>query len=184
MKSLKYLIEKEFKQMFRNPLIPRLIVLFPTMVLLVYPWAVSFEIKNIKIDVVDHSKSVYSSRLTDKVAASQYFILNDTPPGYQTAMINMVQGETDMILEIPASFDKEMVKSRSTGVVWPLAGRKYVGDPFLCHCVYLLHIGSGDHYLKLFRKYAAGKLSGDVLYPDTDTAWLYVHPCFRNAGLG
>jgi|SRR5690554_391604 ABC-2 type transport system permease protein len=116
MKSLKYLIEKEFKQMFRNPLIPRLIVLFPTMVLLVFPWAVSFEIKNIKIDVVDHSKSVYSRRLTDKIAASQYFILNDTPPDYQTAMMNMEQGETDMILEIPASFDKEMVKSRSTGV--------------------------------------------------------------------
>ncbi len=116
MNSLKYLIEKEFKQMFRNPLIPRLIVLFPTMVLLVFPWAVSFEIKNIKIDVVDHSKSVYSRRLTDKIAASQYFILNDTPPDYQTAMMNMEQGETDMILEIPATFDKEMVKSRSTGV--------------------------------------------------------------------
>lgn len=116
MKTLKFLIEKEFKQMFRNPLIPRVIVLFPTMVLLVFPWAVSFEIKNIKIDVVDHSKSVYSQRLTDKIAASQYFILNDTPPDYQTAMINMETGETDMILEIPATFDKDMVKSRSSGV--------------------------------------------------------------------
>ncbi len=116
MKTLKFLIEKEFKQMFRNPLIPRLIVLFPTMVLLVYPWAVSFEIRNIKIDVVDHSKSVYSQRLTDKIAASQYFILNDTPPDYQTAMLNMEHGETDMILEIPVSFDKDMVKTRSSGV--------------------------------------------------------------------
>jgi len=102
--------------MFRNPLIPRVIVLFPTMVLLVFPWAVSFEVKNIKIDVVDHSKSVYSQRLTDKIAASQYFILNDTPPDYQKAMINMETGETDMILEIPATFDKDMVKSRSSGV--------------------------------------------------------------------
>src|SRR5690554_4096327 len=116
MKTVKYLIEKEFKQMFRNPLIPKMIVMYPIMVLLVFPWAVSFEITNIEIDVVDHSKSVYSKRLTDKIAASQYFILNDTPPDYQSAMLNMEQGETDMILEIPASFDKEMVKSRSTGV--------------------------------------------------------------------
>ena len=116
MKILKFLIEKEFKQMFRNPLIPRLIVLFPTMVLLVYPWAVSFEIRNIKIDVVDHSKSVYSQRLTDKIAASKYFILNDTPPDYLSAMQNMEHGETDMILEIPVSFDKDMVKTRSSGV--------------------------------------------------------------------
>jgi ABC-2 type transport system permease protein len=116
MKTLKFLIEKEFKQMFRNPLIPRLIIIFPTMVMLVFPWAVSFEVKNIEIDVVDHSKSVYSQRLTDKIAASQYFILHDTPLDYQTAMMNMESGKTDMILEIPASFDKEMVKTRSSAV--------------------------------------------------------------------
>lgn len=116
MKTLKFLIEKEFKQMFRNPLIPRLIVIFPTMVMLVFPWAVSFEVKNIKIDVVDHGKSVYSQRLTDKIAASRYFILNDTPPDYQTAMVHMESGETDMILEIPTSFDKDIVKSRTSGV--------------------------------------------------------------------
>lgn len=116
MKTLKFLIEKEFKQMFRNPLIPRLIVLFPTMVLLVFPWAVSFEIKNIKIDVVDHSKSIYSQRLTDKIAASQYFILNDTPLDYHTAVMNMESGETDMILEIPSSFDIDLVKSRASEV--------------------------------------------------------------------
>jgi len=116
MNALKFLIEKEFKQMFRNPLIPRLIVLFPTMVLLVFPWAVSFEVKNIRIDVVDHNKSVYSQRLTNKVAASRYFILNDTPLDYQTAMMNMESGEADMILEIPSTFDKDMVKTRSSGV--------------------------------------------------------------------
>ncbi|BBD44396.1 Hypothetical protein PEIBARAKI_4389 [Petrimonas sp. IBARAKI] len=116
MKTLKFLIEKEFKQMFRNPLIPRLIVLFPTMVLLVFPWAVSFEIKNIRVDVVDHSKSVYSKRLTDKIAASQYFILHDTPSDYNAAMLNMENDETDMIVEIPASFDVDLVKRRESGV--------------------------------------------------------------------
>ena len=68
---MKYLIEKEFKQMFRNKLIPRLIVMYPVMVMLVFPWAISFEIKNIRIDVVDHSRSSYSQQLTDKVAASR-----------------------------------------------------------------------------------------------------------------
>ena len=116
MKTLKYLIEKEFKQMFRNTLIPKMIVMYPVMVLLVFPWAISFEIKNIRVDVVDHSKSVYSQRLTDKVAASHYFILNDTPPDYRTALQNMERGETDLILEIPASFDRDMVKSSSSGV--------------------------------------------------------------------
>jgi len=116
MNTLKFLLEKEFKQMFRNKLIPRLIVMYPIMVMLVFPWAISFEIRNIRIDVVDHSRSSYSRRLTDKIAASHYFILHDTPPDYQTAMRNMEMGETDMILEIPTSFDREMVKNRSSAV--------------------------------------------------------------------
>lgn len=102
--------------MFRNPLIPRMIVAYPIMVILVFPWAISFEIKNIKIDVVDHNKSTYSRRLTEKIEASRYFILNATPPDYQTAMQNMESGETDMIMEIPSSFDKELIKNRTSGV--------------------------------------------------------------------
>lgn len=116
MKTIKFLIEKEFKQMFRNPLIPRMIIAYPIMVILVFPWAISFEIKNIKIDVVDHNKSTYSRRLTEKIEASRYFILNATPPDYQTAMQNMESGETDMIMEIPSSFDKELIKNRTSGV--------------------------------------------------------------------
>lgn len=116
MKTIKFLIEKEFKQMFRNPLIPKMIVIYPILVLLVFPWAISFEIKNIKIDVVDHSKNTYSKRLTDKIEASKYFILNDTPPDYQTAMLNMESGETDMILEIPSSFDVDLIKYKTSGV--------------------------------------------------------------------
>lgn len=116
MKTLKFLVEKEFKQMFRNSLIPKLIILYPIMVLLIFPWAVSFEIKNIKIDVVDHSKSSYSKRLTDKIDASKYFILNDTPLDYKTAMLNMDNGETDMIIEIPASFDRDIIKSRTSSL--------------------------------------------------------------------
>lgn len=116
MKTIKFLIEKEFKQMFRNPLIPRMIVMYPIMVLLVFPWTVSFEVKNIKIDVVDHGKSVYSKRLIDKMAASKYFILHDTPPDYKSAMFNMENGDTDMIVEIPATFDKDIVKDKNSKV--------------------------------------------------------------------
>ena len=113
---MKFLVEKEFKQMFRNSLIPGLILLLPTLALFVFPWTVTFEIKNIKVDVVDHGKSVYSKRLTDKIAASSYFVLNDTPPDYRTAKRNMEQGKTDMIVEIPASFDKDIVKSQTSSV--------------------------------------------------------------------
>ena len=36
---LRYLIEKEFKQLKRNKFLPRLILIFPCMMMLVMPWA-------------------------------------------------------------------------------------------------------------------------------------------------
>lgn len=116
MKSLKYLIEKEFKQIFRNPLIPKMIVGYPVMVLLFFPWAINFEVKNVRVDVVDNCKSVYSKRLIDKIEASQYFILNDTPPNHNAAFRNMDSDESHMIIEIPASFDRDLVKEKTSKV--------------------------------------------------------------------
>ncbi len=74
MRTLKYLVEKEFKQIWRNPIIPKMILGYPVMVLLLFPWAINFEVKNIKINIVDQSRSSYSQRLINKVDASAYFI--------------------------------------------------------------------------------------------------------------
>ncbi len=116
MRKLGFLIEKEFKQSFRNPIIPVLIVIYPLLVLIMLPWAVSFEVKNIKLDVVDNSGSTYSRRLIEKIDASQYFILNDTPHSYDVALRNVENKKADIIIEIPSSFDTDIVKEKETKV--------------------------------------------------------------------
>ncbi len=116
MKALRFLIEKEVKQTMRNEFIPKLIVFYPVLVLLFLPWAINFEVKNIRIDVVDHSKSSYSQRLIGKIDASSYFILNDVPVSYEEAMGHIEQKKADIILEIPESFDRDMVKERGAQV--------------------------------------------------------------------
>ena len=40
---IKFLIEKEFKQLLRNSFLPRLILVFPCMIMLLMPWAVNME---------------------------------------------------------------------------------------------------------------------------------------------
>lgn len=116
MSTITFLIEKEFKQIRRNAIIPKMIWGYPVMVLLLFPWAVSFEVKNIKIDIVDHSKSVYSQRLINKIDASGYFVLNDSPVNYNSSFRNMEEGKADIILEIPASFDKDLVREKTADV--------------------------------------------------------------------
>lgn len=116
MRTLKYLVEKEFKHMWRNPIIPYMIVFFPILVLLIFPWAISFEVKNIKINIVDRSKSSYSQRLINKVDASAYFILNDITDSYESSLRDMDNAHCDVILVIPASFDKDLAKEKKTSV--------------------------------------------------------------------
>lgn len=117
MGQLKFLIEKEFKQIMRNAIIPKMIVGYPIMVLLIFPWAINFEVKNIKIHVVDNAKSVYSQRLVNKIDASAYFVLTDVSNDFKQAMDDVKKAKSDIVLEIPSTFDRDMVKERRANVM-------------------------------------------------------------------
>ena len=54
---LRYLIEKEFKQLKRNSFLPRLILMFPVMMMLVMPWAATLEIGDLRIAIIDNDHS-------------------------------------------------------------------------------------------------------------------------------
>lgn len=114
---LKYLLEKEFKTVFRDSFMLRLIIVFPIMVMTVLPWAATLEIKNIKLTVVDNDDSPYSQRLTDKAAASGYFRFRGVAESYDAAMYGLEKGHSDIILEIPDNFEKELVGGMSPQVL-------------------------------------------------------------------
>ena len=95
---LKYLIEKEFKQMRRNPIIPRLILVFPCMMMILMPWAANLEIKYNNLAVVDLDHSDLSRRLVEKVASTDYFNLVENAPDYGRALESVERGEADVIL--------------------------------------------------------------------------------------
>src|SRR5207249_3840807 len=54
MRTLRFLLQKEFRQIFRDSGILRIIFILPVIQLLILPWAADYEIKNIKLAVVDH----------------------------------------------------------------------------------------------------------------------------------
>ena len=99
---IKYLLEKEFKQLLRNPMLPRMLLVFPCIILLVLPWAANF---------VDNDRSPYSTRLVQKVGASEYFHLIDVSNNYQEAMQCIEKGDADLILEIPPHFERDLLKT-------------------------------------------------------------------------
>ncbi len=110
MRSLKFLLQKEFRQIFRNPSILRIIFIMPVIQLLILPWAADYEIKNIKLAVVDQDRSEYSRQLINKITASGYFILTDYSTSYPKSLQQVEDDKADLVLQIPASFEKNLVK--------------------------------------------------------------------------
>lgn len=110
MRSLRFLLQKEFRQIFRNTSILRMIIAMPIMQLLVMPLAADFEIKNINISIVDHDHSSYSRKLIDKIIASGYFKLNDYSNSYEQSFQEFQADHSDLILEIPKNFEKGLVR--------------------------------------------------------------------------
>ena len=98
--TLKYLIQKEFLQIRRNAFLPKLIIMFPIVIMCVMPWVMQMEVKNIVVDVVDIDHTVESQRLVQQIAASNYFIFGGQKATYAEAINDIEKGKADVILEI------------------------------------------------------------------------------------
>ncbi|UOK41997.1 MULTISPECIES: ABC transporter permease [Flavobacterium] len=110
---IRFLLEKEFKQIIRNSFLPRMILLFPVMVLLVFPMAANFEIKNINLCIIDNDHSSYSNQLVQKIISSGYFRLTSITTDPKKALDAIEKDKSDIILEIPSNFEKNLVREQT-----------------------------------------------------------------------
>lgn len=109
MGTLRFLLEKEFRQFIRNPFMPRMAILFPLMIMLVMPWAMTMDIRHISVAVVDNDRSEASRRLVTKIGASDYFTLQEVSGDYGASLRSLEAGDADVILEIPDKFERALM---------------------------------------------------------------------------
>jgi ABC-2 type transport system permease protein len=108
MRNLIYILQKEFLLIFRDKTILRLIFVMPVMQLILIPLAADYEVKHISIAIVDQDHSSSSQRLVHKVGSSSYFRIVATPRDYRSANELLEGSGTDVILTIPAHFERDL----------------------------------------------------------------------------
>lgn len=108
MRTLLYLLEKEFKQFFRDPFMPRMVIVFPVIIMLVIPYVANMDFKDINICIIDNDTSPLSRQIVNRIAHSSYFRLQDTASSLTQAMQEMDKDKIDIVLEIPADFEKNL----------------------------------------------------------------------------
>ncbi|MDE6403899.1 MAG: ABC transporter permease, partial [Muribaculaceae bacterium] len=64
---LKALLRKEVALMRRNPIIPKIVLLMPVMVMLVIPLVANLDVKSVNVAVVDNDRSQLSCRVIKEI---------------------------------------------------------------------------------------------------------------------
>ena len=125
---IRYLIQKEFLQIRRNAFLPRLILVFPIMIMCVMPWVMNQEVKNIRVSIVDNDRSTQSRQLVNSIAQSRYFLFSGQQPSYAAALKEIEKSRTDILLVIPQNFSRDLSLSRHAAAMNP-SNRDAVASP-------------------------------------------------------
>lgn len=108
MRQLFILIQKEFTQIFRNPFLPKLIIIFPVMVMLVMPWVTTMDVRNVGVAIIDDDRSSLSRRIISDVRAAEYFTVNEEATTPDRAQNLLEDCKIDVILQIPKNFERDI----------------------------------------------------------------------------
>jgi ABC-2 type transport system permease protein len=116
MRTLRFLLQKEFLQIVRDHVMLRLIIIMPVVQLVILSSAATFEVKQARMYLVDLDRTELSRGLATRLTSSGRFVLRGASPSMAAANDAMLGRRTDMILRIPADFERDVVRTRHAPV--------------------------------------------------------------------
>ncbi|MDR3030949.1 MAG: ABC transporter permease [Holosporales bacterium] len=112
---VKALTIKEIKQIKRDPSSILVAFVMPLIILIIFGYGISFNIENIKIDLVQQDSGKIARDLEDLYAHSKYFSAN-VIRSTQEAMGNMESGKTQGTIIIPQHFSEKVQRGLKSEV--------------------------------------------------------------------
>lgn len=110
MKTIFYVIQKEFIQVKRNKTMLRMILMIPILQMLVLVFAATYDIKNINIYLVDNDLSSTSRKLTSKIDASPFFTIVSTSFNSLEGEKELLRNKANMVMVIPHDFERDLIR--------------------------------------------------------------------------
>ena len=116
MKRFITFLRKEFAHVLRDR--KTLLILFgmPVMQIMIFGFALTNEVKNSKIVVVDNSKDITSQKIISKIEASKYFEIENAMMSATQIEEAFQKGVIKMALVFPANMDYDMTHERSAQI--------------------------------------------------------------------
>jgi ABC-2 type transport system permease protein len=116
MRTILFLLQKEFIQIFRNRTMLPIIFLVPLVQMLVLVYAATLEMKSIDMVVVDKDLSFTSRRLASKNQGSPFFRINKSTFSVDEAENDLLENRSKVVLHIPAEFEQNLKRENKAEV--------------------------------------------------------------------
>jgi ABC-2 type transport system permease protein len=120
--KVRALAVKEYRQAARDPLTLAMLLGLPTMMLLLYGYAVNFDVRHVRLAVEDRDKSAASRDLESAFVNSGYFdLVADLPAGADLRRLTE-RRQAMAVLVVPESYGRDLAASRTASVQLVLDG--------------------------------------------------------------
>jgi ABC-2 type transport system permease protein len=110
------LVVKEFRQLFRDSRMRRMIFLSPIIQLVVFGYAVSTDVRHTRMFVVDHDRTRASSELVDALTAGGYFDVVGRSDRGADAAAALDHGRAVLALQIPPGYARALREANGASV--------------------------------------------------------------------
>lgn len=107
---------KEFRQLKRDRLTLAAIILTPTLMLLLYGYALNFDVKHVRLGLLDESHTKESRELAQKFYSTEYFDFAGNVPDEPAVDKYIQEGNATAVLVIPRHYARNILLGRSTDV--------------------------------------------------------------------
>lgn len=115
-KTLKSIIQKEFRHIIRDKQTLVILFLMPLLMLFLYGYAITLDMKNIQTVVVDLSKSVQSRDFIENLMATDFFVITDRDVPYKDFESIFQTRKAQCIIVIPADFSESLSQNPQTAI--------------------------------------------------------------------
>src|SRR5664280_1020607 len=116
MRTIFYIIQKEFTQLMRNKVMIPIIFVVPLVQLIILVNAATMEMKNINKVIMDLDQSQTSRGLINRFACSPFFRISAQCYSDHVASNYLLANKADLVLRIPVHFGRDLVKENNAKV--------------------------------------------------------------------
>jgi ABC-2 type transport system permease protein len=176
---IREMVRKEFIQLFRDRKNRPILIMAPLIQLLVFGYVVNYDIKDIRVALIDRSRTYESRLLSDSFSAGRIFRITHLPADDREMENLFLSGKVDLGIKIPPDFSSR-IRHGNTAEIQIIAdgGMSNMASVRIAYTTMVIDRFNGEMIKKRYgRELKYGKIDGRIrtwYNPNLDSQHFFV----------